>query len=192
MFLFGLGLLLMAIGVALIYAGFRNIGVLRGEEVVDRWGVLIENGRGYAEEIFNDTKRFIEESEAPGMGIERKEIASTIVKEILGVRRSFLVVTPKGNPRLKKYQTFICARDYGKNLDVSWYLTCRMGFFDLIRSIFSREYVPRLDLFDEQDLRAYVTNAHHSLLKAVEKLMLNLDQDPSKVDRRSRGFLSVS
>jgi hypothetical protein len=50
----------------------------------------------------------------------------------------------------------------------------------------------RFDLFDEQDLRAYVTNVHHSLLKAVENLMLSLKQDPSTIDRKSRGFLGVS
>jgi hypothetical protein len=49
-----------------------------------------------------------------------------------------------------------------------------------------------LDLFDEQDLRAYVTNAHHCLLEAVNKLMLDLNQDPSKIDRKSRGFLGIS
>ncbi|MEW6675409.1 MAG: hypothetical protein AB1348_05320, partial [Nitrospirota bacterium] len=50
----------------------------------------------------------------------------------------------------------------------------------------------RLDLFDQQDLTAYVTNAHHCLIEAVEKLMLNIGQDPSRIDRKSRGFLGIS
>jgi len=41
-------------------------------------------------------------------------------------------------------------------------------------------------------LRAYTTNAHHCLIKAVEKLMTNLNQDTSKIDRKSRGFLGIS
>jgi hypothetical protein len=49
-----------------------------------------------------------------------------------------------------------------------------------------------LDLFDQQDLRTYSTNAHHCLLKAVDKLMLDLNQDPSKIERKSRGFLGIS
>jgi len=51
---------------------------------------------------------------------------------------------------------------------------------------------PNLDFFDEQDLRAYVTNAHKCLQKAVDKLMLEFNQDPSKIDRKSRGFLGIS
>jgi hypothetical protein len=49
-----------------------------------------------------------------------------------------------------------------------------------------------LDLFDQQDLRAYTTNAHHCLLDAVEKLMTKLHQDTSTIDRKSRGFLGIS
>lgn len=49
-----------------------------------------------------------------------------------------------------------------------------------------------LDLFDTQDLTAYVTNAHHCLLEAVERVMSELGQDPSGIERKSRGFLGVS
>lgn len=52
--------------------------------------------------------------------------------------------------------------------------------------------VKELDLFDQQDLTAYVTNTHHCLIEAVEKLMLNMGQDPSKIDRKSRGFWGIS
>ncbi|MFZ6016294.1 MAG: hypothetical protein ACOYU0_01510, partial [Nitrospirota bacterium] len=130
----------------------------------------------------------------------------------------FLVVTETGNPRLKPFKMFINARDYGNNLDVSWYLTYKSGFwrcllYFLLRipilnlmflpyallaagavMIQERRVTPSayLDLFDEQDLRAYVTNAHHCLIEAVEKLMLNIGQDPSKIDRKSRGFLGIS
>jgi hypothetical protein len=54
-------------------------------------------------------------------------------------------------------------------LDVSWYLTYKLGLLEALLGIaLRRAYVPKFDLFDEQDLSAYVTNAHHSLLKAVE------------------------
>jgi hypothetical protein len=49
-----------------------------------------------------------------------------------------------------------------------------------------------LDVFDQEDLRAYATNAHHCLLKAVENLMLSMEQDPSRIERRSRGILGIS
>ncbi|MCD6473249.1 hypothetical protein J7K55_09160 [Candidatus Aerophobetes bacterium] len=48
-----------------------------------------------------------------------------------------------------------------------------------------------IDIFDQQDLRAYVTVTHHCLLKAVENLMKELGQDSSKIERKSKGFLEV-
>ena len=95
------------------------------------------------------------------------------------------------------YQIYVNARDYGNNLDVSWYLTFRptwwQAFLSLIPFV---SMIPKtlsdLDLFDQQDLTAFATNAHHCLLKTVEKLMASLNQDSSKIDRKSRGFLGIS
>ena len=36
-----------------------------------------------------------------------------------------------------------------------------------------------------------MTNAHHCLLVAVDEVMVSLNQDPSKLDRKSRGFLGI-
>lgn len=178
-----IGAIMAVIGIALIIPA-----MLRKEEVIDTWAVLIENGQGKAEDVFKDTTHFVEESKAPNLKMAMKKLAPGIIKGILGEKRDFLVVTETGNLRLTPFQIFLNARDYGNNLDVSWYLTYRAGFF--------RRVIPRaigdLDLFDQQDLRAYTTNAHHCLLKAVEKLMSGLQQDPSKIDRKSRGFLGIS
>jgi hypothetical protein len=132
------------------------------------------------------------------VAIERKELAPTLMKGIFGGgRRTFEVVTETGNPKLKPYQMFIGARDYGNNLDVSWYLTFKFTVWQAILSAIPfvggmSKNSNDLDLFEEQDLRAYVTNAHHCLLEAVDKLMLDLHQDPSKIERKSKGFLGIS
>jgi hypothetical protein len=108
-------------------------GIVRKEEVLDSWGVLIENGRGRAEEIFREAERFIAESKVPGVEAERREMAPGIIKGLLGEKRDFLVVK---NKNLFRYQILIGARDYGSNLDVSWYLTYRLSFFDRLLSPF--------------------------------------------------------
>ncbi len=123
--------------------------------------------------------------------MERQKLAPGIIKGILGVKRDFFVVTPLDNPRLEPFKLFLNARDYGNNLDVSWYVTYKPGALRL-RRLTAASIVGGLDLFDQQDLRAYVTNAHHCLLKAVEKLMVGLNQDPSEIERKSRGFLGIS
>lgn len=192
------------------------MAVVRKEEVIDSWSVLIGGGQGKAEEIFNNTESFIQRTNAPNVKTVRKKLAPGIVRGLFGAKRDFEVVTETGNPRLKPYQMFIGARNYGNNLDISWYLNFRPGFkqrvlaFFLAIPILNLLFLPfafvggltsmarekrgslDLDLFDEQDLRAYVTNAHHCLLEAVDKLLTDLHQDTSKIDRKSKGFLGIS
>ena len=88
---------------------------------------------------------------------------------------------------------YVGAVDYGENLYVSWYLAVEAGIFD---RLFPKEKMARLirgtDILIEEELNAYVTCIHHCLLKAVDELMRSLGQDPSKIDRKSKGFLGVS
>lgn len=192
------------------------MAVVKKEEVVESWSILIGGGQGRPEEIFTNTDNFIAQTKAPNVKNERKKLAPGLFRGLFGAKRDFLVVTETSNPRLKPYQMLIGSRDYGNNLDVSWYLTYRLTFWERVLSLLLM--IPALnlvllpfamlkgatrlakegkagmdlDLFDEQDLRAYVTNAHHCLVEAVEKMMVDLRQDPSKIDRKSRGFLGIS
>jgi hypothetical protein len=192
---------LVIIGLALIGAGlFLALGpngILRKEQVFDTWAILIENAQGYAENIFQDTEGFISHSQAPCLKIERKDLSAGVIKGIMGNKRQFLVVTDQENFRLKPFQIFINSRDYGISLDVSWHLTYRPSFIQSICSLIPYiSIIPTslsdLDLFDEQDLRVYATNIHHCLLQAVTNLMVNFNQDTSKIDRKSKGFLGIS
>ena len=96
-------------------------------------------------------------------------MAPSAIRGILGVKRDFLVVRVKENIRLDPFHIFINARYYGNNLDVSWYLTYRPSVLEAILSViplikFTPLSLIELDLFDQQDLIAYATNCHHSLL----------------------------
>lgn len=180
-----------------IYLGFGPDGILRKEQVIDSWGILIENGQGKADDVFEDTEFFIEGSKAPGIEMKRKEMAPGIIRGVLGAKRDFLVVRAKTNLGLNPYQIFVGARDYGNNLDVSWYLTYRPSLLESLLCLIPFVRVTPLsladlDLFDQQDLTCYTTNCHHCLLKAVERQMMALGQDPSKIERKSRGFLGIS
>jgi hypothetical protein len=198
-FIESVGTLILAIiflGVGL-YLGLKPGGILRKEQVIDNWGILIEDGQGRADEVFQDTENLIRETKAPAIGMKIKKMAPGIIKGVLGIQRDFLVVMNQERIRLDPYQIFINARDYGNNLDISWYLTYRPSFFMAILSLIPFvKIIPLslsdLDLFDQQDLTAYTTNCHHCLLKAVEKQMLALNQDFSKIEKKSRGFLGIS
>jgi len=166
---------------------------LQDEKIIDRWSMLIEDAQGNAEQIYKDTEGFIKESRAPGINMERVRVMPSLLKGLFGVKREYLMVTNEG---LGDYRMYIGARDYGNNLDVSWYLTCEPGFFKkALSEILTKSEKGlsfSLDLFQQQDLNAYATVVHHCLLKAIEKMMVGLNQDTSKIDRKSKGFLGIS
>lgn len=187
--------------------------IIKSMQVIDKWSLMIRDGQGKTDEVLDNMKKSLEKTKAPNIKLKEKKIGSGVIRGTLGAKRTFLVVTETKNPRLKPYQMFINVRDYGINLDISWYLTFRIGilrkllfllllipglnllllpFFFAGNIIRGRKAGLGLDFFDEQDLRAYATNAHHCLTEAVEGLMTTLDQDPSEIDKKSQGFLGIS
>lgn len=187
----GWGIFFIIIGVPL-----AGINLVSKHHVIGDWGHLIEGAQGKAEEIFKGTENFLKQSGVSSIKMERRELIPGIIRGALRVKREFLVVKEK-HFRLKPYQFLVNARDYGNNLDIAWYLTYRLSFIRALLTVipfvsFIPKVITDLDVFDLQDLRAYNTICHRSVLKAVEKLMLSLNQDPSKIDRKSRGFLGIS
>jgi len=169
--------------------------LLKREQVIESWNTLIKDGDGNAERVFGEIQRYLEESKAP-IKFERRGIIPGILKGLIGESRDFIIVRSMGY-RLKPYQVFINARDYGKNLQVSWYLTYRLPILRaLIYSLpFMRigaSFLEDLDVFNLMDLRAFALLCHLSAINAVENLMISLGQDTSKLNRRTKGFLGIA
>lgn len=192
---------LVLIGMAMmgvaIYMAIKPDGILRKDQVEDSWSTLIENAQGKAEGVFLSTEAFIKENNVSSLSMTKESISPGLIKSMFGTAREFLVAVYSESFRLKPYQIFVNARDFGNNLDVSWYLTYRPSIWQAIASLIpfvkaASQALRELDLFDQQDLRAYATVVHRSVLKSVDKLMLELKQDPSKMERKSRGFLGIS
>ena len=192
---------MLVIGIILVFIAVGTAaspdGVLRSDQVIDTWSALIGNANGKAAEVLGGTESFLRESKVPALTVLKKSIAPSMIKGIGGKNRDFLVITDKQSNKLEPYQVFLNSRDYGENLDVSWYLTYRPTIWQVIGSLFwSSGFIPKsvrdLDIFDQQDLTAYVANAHKCMEKAVVKVMTDSGQDPSKVDWKSKGFLGVS
>jgi hypothetical protein len=186
-----------------LFLGFRPGGILRKERAFDNWSALIdeaciENGDTMiSENFYKDISTFLAASEAPRLRVERKHLSPSIMRGLSGDTREFLVLTDTTNSRMSPYQIYMSARPYGINLATEWYLTYKptplMAILSLIPYV---NLIPQtlsdIDLFDQQDLRAYAANAHHCMLRTVEELMAKLHQDPSKLDRKSSGFLGVA
>ena len=187
------GIVMMAVA---LFMALKPDSILRKDQVEDSWSTLIENAQGRSEDIFRNAEEFTKENNVDSLIMTNESISPGFVSSMLGTARKFLVVV-YSSFRLKPYQIFVNARDFGNNLDVSWYLTYRPSIWQVVASLIpfvkvASEALRELDLFDQQDLRAYATVVHRSVLKSVDKLMLDLKQDPSKMERRSRGFLGIS
>ena len=191
-----------------------GFGIIGKEQIIEKWGTLISSAAGRGESVIQNTEQFLQESNVPDVKIQRRGMSPGVMRGIMGGKRPFVVITNTVSPNLKAFKMYLNARDYGSNLQVSWYvviqpsarekLTCFLLSIPILGVLFlplhllgraSRAKdagIVELDIFDEQDLSAYVTNAHHCTLDAVKKLMEDIEQDFSKIDRQSRGFLGVS
>ena len=184
---------------------------LKEENITDRWSTLIVGAQGSGQRIFDEVKKGIEELEPPNLHIVEQNV--TMGGAINKRKRVYLTVKHK---RIKGFYMYIGAMDYGKQLFVSWYLiqepTGLMKFLKLMTShwavalvlspvvLFGRaiekvkkEISPiNLDIFDSEELHAYVATGHHAVLDSVERIMGEFDQDFTKVETKSRGFLNIS
>lgn len=168
------------------------MATLKDEKVIDQWYSLIEDSAGSGDWILDKVEKNLAEFQAPGVRWRKEPVQTGLIKGLLGKKRELLLVT---NDALKDHKMYVGARDYGKGLSVSWFLTTEPGYF---KKKFSAALTGNekalsfaLDLFDQEELRAYVTVSHHAVLEAVQALMEHRGQDFSKVNTTSKGFLEV-
>src|SRR5215211_5229026 len=163
------------------------MATLSREKVIDQWFALVERGAGRDKWVMDKTQEAIKEFAAPGVSIRREAVSSGL----FGESRQFLIVT---HQKLKEYAMFINARNFGRDLDVSWFMTVNPGF--LKRAISKRLTMgdpnalsTNIDVFAQQDLSAYEQAAHHCLQDILKTLMESeLNQDYATIDRKSKGF----
>ena len=175
---------LIVVGAILaFYIGSPNR--LKRDQIVDRWDCLIAGAQGRGDEVLTAVTGHVDRQALPFVEHEERDLAASLFR---GGTRTFLVIWHNGNGRLKPYRMHVNVRDYGTNLQTSWFLTYHRSFFERLKP----NPLVALNLFDEQDLRAYVTAVHYGFLDAVIDLMIALGQDTSKLDRKTNGFLGIS
>lgn len=62
--------------------------ILKDEKILDSWSSLIENAQGKAEELYGTTLKFIKESQAPGVKVERVKVSPSCWQEFLAGKGS--------------------------------------------------------------------------------------------------------
>jgi len=203
LFLLILGLVFLIIstkvGAAFLALAAVGIFIIIGErkaEILDNWSALIRGAQGQRDKVITTTKELINISKAPSIEIKEDKVGPGLAPTTFGETREFLIVADRRNLKLGNFKAYVNANDYGDGLFVSWYLTYMPDVWQTLASLIPGGGkivgLDELNLFNKQDLTAYVTCVHHCLLEAVDKLMLDMNQDPSKIDRKTRGFLGIS
>lgn len=197
----GLAFLIISTKVGVGFLALAAVGIFiiigeRKAEILDNWSALIRGAQGQRDQVITTTKELINISKAPSIEIKEDKVGPGLAPSAFGETREFLIVADRRNLKLGCFKAYVNANDYGDGLFVSWYLTYMPDVWQTLASLIPGAGkvigLDELNLFNKQDLTAYVTCVHHCLLEAVDKLMLGMNQDPSKIDRRTRGFLGIS
>ena len=170
--------------------------VVRKAKILEDWSVFITSAQGRRDKVISTAKDSINARKVSTIEMKEEKVGPRLTPAAFGETREFLKITDRRSLKLGSFKIYVNAIDYGDSLFVSWYLTYMPDIWQTIASLLpgTRKIIglDDLDLFDRQDLTAYVTCVHKCVQDAVDKLMLEMGQDPSKVDRRSRGFLGIS
>jgi hypothetical protein len=99
---------------------------LKDEKILDTWAVVMEGGAGHADALLQDVQDLLKSSDLPGIAWGKVDAQPGMLKGFFGKKREYLRIV---NEALKDYRMYLGARDYGRHLDVSWFLTVEPGFF---------------------------------------------------------------
>jgi hypothetical protein len=199
--LFGIVFLFISIGIGALFLALSVIGILiiiseRNAEILDNWSALIRGAKGERDNIISATKELIDKSKAPSIEIKEDNVGPSLAPSVFGETREFLIVADRRNLKLGNFKAYLNAADYGDGLFVSWYLTYMPDVWQVLASFIpgTRKVagLDELNLFNKQDLTAYVTCVHQCMQEAVEQMMSGKGMDASKIDRRTKGFLGIS
>ena len=161
---------------------------LKHESVTSSWNTLVINGAGKDKWVMDTIEKMIKDAHMPGVTTGQEDVSSGL----FGARRKFLVVN---HQNLRDYRMYIGARDFGSNLDVSWYLTIQPSAMKRAFSKYTtgnpQALSMQVDFFSQQDLSAYTGYAHHCVKETVQQLMKELEQDPTGLNTKSKGFLEL-
>jgi len=191
----------------------RKIKIDRKWRTVNDWSYLIEGAHGKKETMIDIIKRDLKEVDAPSLNIGYCKVSIAGLTGIFMKDREQLFIE---NKKLLGYNVLVSIEDYGKQLNVSWYLMIKENWLSRLTHLAMKNnlfmlflapilfvakffyskrncIIPELmDIFDIEELTAYSTTAHHAVTKATEEIMGQMDMDFSKVDTKSRGFLNIS
>ena len=169
---------------------------LKNQNITERWFASIGGATGESDKVLRAFMSGVQAAGIPEIEAERQSVSVGLGSKLKGIfsggasqDRSMIVITNKSLPG---WLIYTGARDYGKQLLVSWYLvTDEKEMSHLSRTIGTMTNM-ELDIFKTEELSAFVTTVHQSLKEAVKQVMSENNLDFTKVDTHTHGFLNIS
>lgn len=165
---------------------------LKDAKIVESWGVMLEGCQGEEQGLFRATEVYLEESKAPGVTWKRETVTPGWLKGLMGKKRDFLLIE---HERFDDYSFFVSVRDYGRHLDVNWYLAASQKNPLVKLATQAAGFIPgsalfNLDVFDQEDLRAYGRIGQAAVKRGTESVIERRNVQ-IQVDWKSKGMLAL-
>lgn len=170
---------------------------LKNQNIIERWFAAIGGANGQGEKVLRTFYANVQEAGIPGIVAEKKNISTGLgaaVKSIFrgGGGSNMREMIEIKNETLAGWIIYAGAKDYGKQLLVSWYLVADEKELSHFARAIGGANMMQLDIFQTEELSAFVTLVHEALKTAVKDSMKELNLDFTKVDTHTKGFLNIS
>ncbi len=158
---------------------------LKEGKIVREWSIMLPECQAEGPGLIEAIQKKLAACEVPGLTWKEESASTGFMKSMLGKRRDFLVVRSE---QFSEWLVCIGARDYGRFLDVVWYLTTSPKFLNKMRSAAAGVVlVDELDVFDQQDVNAFAAVTRMATVTATEELAEKRSLDLQRLDRQARG-----
>ena len=159
---------------------------LKDGKIVREWSSMLPECQAEGPGLVETIQRKLAAYEIPGLSWKEESASTGFMKSMMGKRRDFLVVRTE---QFSEWLVCIGARDYGRFLNVVWYLTASPKFLNKMRGIgLGDVFVDELDVFDQQDVNAFAAVTRMATVSATEEFAEKRDLDLQRLDRQARGL----
>ena len=169
---------------------------LKNQNITERWFAAIGGANGESEKVLRAFMSGVQVAGIPEIEAGTQSVSVGFGSKLKGIfgggvsqDRNMIVITNKSLPG---WLIYTGARDYGKQLLVSWYLVVDEKETSHLARTIGTVADMGFDIFKTEELSAFVTTVHQSLKDAVKQMMSEKNLDFTKVDTHTKGFLNIS
>ena len=169
---------------------------LKSQNIKERWFAAIGGANGESEKVLRAFMSGVQAAGIPEIETGSQRVSVGLGSKLKGMfgggasqDRNMIVIMNKSLPG---WLIYAGARDYGKQLLVSWYLVVDEKETSRLSRTIGTMASMELDIFKTEELSAFVSIVHQSLKDAVKQIMDEKNLDFTKVDTHTKGFLNIS